>query len=186
MDGANTVLPDEQALVARAAAEPTAFTALYNHYFPRVYNYVIYRVGDSETAYDLTAQIFERVLMNIDRYRPDRASFRTWLFTIARNTMSNYFSRQRQRRRIPFEVLGRHSSEGPQPEEYVIRNETYAELLAAVARLSQRERDLIALKFAAGLTNRAIAKLTGLSESNVGVILFRAIRKLRAELSPGE
>jgi DNA-directed RNA polymerase specialized sigma24 family protein len=68
----------------------------------------------------------------------------------------------------------------------VIRNETRAELLAAVPRLEDRERDLIALKFAAGLTNRRIAEITGLSESNVGVILYRAVRRLRAELNAKE
>lgn len=67
-----------------------------------------------------------------------------------------------------------------------MHNETRAELLAAVARLSDRERDLIALKFAAGLTNRRIAELTGLSESNLGVILYRAVPRLRAEMSAKE
>ncbi|MFQ6101807.1 MAG: RNA polymerase sigma factor [Anaerolineae bacterium] len=52
-----------------------------------------------------------------------------------------------------------------------------------MARLSDRERDLIGLKFAAGLPNRRIAELTGLSENNVGVILYRAVRRLRAELT---
>jgi len=55
-----------------------------------------------------------------------------------------------------------------------------------VARLSDRERDLVALKFAAGLTNRRIAELTGLSESNLGVILYRAVPRLRAEMSAKE
>ena len=59
-------------------------------------------------------------------------------------------------------------------------------LLAALARLPARERDLIGLKFAAGLTNRRIADLTGLTESNVGVILYRTIRRLRTDLDPQE
>ena len=55
-----------------------------------------------------------------------------------------------------------------------------------MSRLSHRERDLIGLKFAGGLTNRRIAALTGLSESNVGVILYRAVRRLRTELNVKE
>ena len=55
-----------------------------------------------------------------------------------------------------------------------------------MARLSDREQDLIALKFAAGLTNRRIAEMTGLSQNNVGVILYRAVRRLRAKLSTKE
>lgn len=182
MDGTVTVLPNEQALVACATAEPAAFAAIYDHYFPRVYNYVRYRVGDAEMADDLTAQVFERALVSIGRYRPERGPFAAWLFAIARNAVSDCLRAQRRRRWLSLEVLRDRASTEPQPEEVAIRDETRAELLAAVARLSDRERDLIALKFAAGLTNRRIAKLTGLSESNVGVILYRAMRRLRAEL----
>jgi RNA polymerase sigma-70 factor (TIGR02952 family) len=186
MDGIAAVLPNELALVARAVAEPTAFAAIYDHYFPRVYNYVIYRVGKPETADDLTAQIFERVLASIRRYRPERAPFGAWLFAIARNVVIDYLRAQRRRQWLSLDVLRQQPAHEPQPEEVVVLDETRAELLAAVARLSQRERDLIALKFAAGLTNRQIARLAGLSESNVGVILYRAVRRLRAELGSEE
>ena len=182
MDGTVAVLPNELALVARATAEPAAFAAIYDHYFPRVYNYVRYRVGDAETADDLTTQVFERALTHIGRYRPERAPFAAWLFAIARNAVSDHLRAQRRRRWLSLEVLRDRASRDPQPEEIAIRNETRDELLAAVARLSERERDLIGLKFAAGLTNRRIAEITGLSESNVGVILYRAVRRLRAEL----
>lgn len=63
MDSTVAVLPNEQALVARATAEPPAFVATYDHYFPRVYNYVRYRIGDPEMADDITAQVFERALV---------------------------------------------------------------------------------------------------------------------------
>jgi len=186
MDGTAAVLPNELALVARATAEPAAFAAIYDHYFPRIYNYVRYRVRDAETADDLTAQVFERALVSIGSYRPERAPFAAWLFAIARNAVNDHLCAQRCRHWLSLEVLRDRPSSEPQPEEVVIRNEMHAEMLAAVARLSDRERDLIALKFAAGLTNRRIAELTGLSESNVGVILYRAIRRLRAELNAKE
>ena len=183
MDGTVAVLANELALVARATAEPAAFAAIYDHYFPRVYNYVRYRVRDAETADDITAQIFERALVSIGSYRPKRAPFAAWLFGIARNAVNDCLRAQRRHRWLSLEVLHGRASIEPQLEEIAIHSDTRAELLAAVARLSDRERDLIALKFAAGLTNRRIAELTGLSESNVGVILYRAVRRLRSELS---
>ena len=186
MDGTVAVLPNELALVVRAVAEPTAFAAIYDHYFPRVYNYVRYRVRDAETADDITAQVFERALVSIGSYRPERGPFGAWLFAIARNAVSDHLRAQRRRRWLSLEVLRDRASAEPQPEEVAIHSETRAELLAAVARLSERERDLIALKFAAGLTNRRIAELTGLSYSNVGVILYRAVRRLRVKLSAKE
>jgi RNA polymerase sigma factor (sigma-70 family) len=68
----------------------------------------------------------------------------------------------------------------PQPEEALVGQEELAETLAALDRLEERERELLALKFSARMTNRQISALTGLSESNVGVILYRAIQRMRA------
>jgi len=186
MDGTVAVLANELALVARAKAEPAAFAAIYDHYFARVYNYVRYRVGDAAVADDVTAQVFERVLVSIGSYRSERAPFAAWLFAIARNAVTDHLRAQRRRHWLSLDVLRDRASAEPQPEEVVVDNETRAWLLAAVARLSGRERDLIALKFAAGLTNRRIAEIMDLSASNVGVILYRAVRKLRAELSAEE
>jgi len=186
MDGTVAVLSNELALVARATAEPAAFATIYDHYFPRVYNYVRYRVGDAATADDLTAQVFERALAHIAHYRPERAPFAAWLFAIAHNIVNDHLRAQRRRRWLSLEVLRHRASPEPQPEEIVIHGETRDRLLAAVARLSDREKNIIALKFAAGLTNRRIAELTGLSQSNVGVILYRTMRRLRTELSAKE
>lgn len=183
MDGTAAVLPNELALVARAVVEPAAFAAIYDHYFPRVYNYVRYRVGDAETADDLVSEVFERALVNLGSYRPERAPFAAWLFAIARNAVNDHLRARKHRRWLSLDALRDRTGIRPWPEEAIIHDETRAELLAAVARLSERERDLIALKFAAGLTNRRIAELSGLSQSNVGVILYRAVRRLRAELS---
>jgi RNA polymerase sigma-70 factor (ECF subfamily) len=186
MDGAVAVLPNERALVAQAVAEPAAFAAIYDHYFPRVYNYARYRVGDAPTADDLTAQVFERVLVKIGEYRPERRPFAAWLFAIARNAVNDHLRAQRRHPWLSLEALRDRASATPPPEEIAERDESRSELLEAVARLSERERELVALKFAAGLTNRTIAELTGLSEGHVGVILYRAVRRLRAVLAVEE
>jgi RNA polymerase sigma-70 factor (ECF subfamily) len=181
MDSAIAILPDEPALIAQAKAEPAAFAAIYDHYFSRVYNYVRYRVNDAGATDDLTAQIFERALTNIGRYQTERAPFAAWLFAIARNAVGDHL-RASRRRWLSLDALRDRPDPKPQPEQVAVENESHTALLAAITCLSDRERDLIALKFAAGLTNRHIAELSGLSESNVGVSLFRAMRKLRAEL----
>jgi RNA polymerase sigma-70 factor (ECF subfamily) len=175
-------LTDEEALVVQAVAEPTAFASIYDHYFPRVYNYIRYRVRDAQLADDLTAQVFERVLATLHRYRPERAPFAGWLFSIVRNIIADHFRAQKRRRWLPFDFLADHSAVESQPEEITAANDSHHRLLEAAARLKDRERDLIALKFAAGLTNRQIAALTGLSESNVAVILYRSIQRLRTLL----
>ena len=69
---------DEPAMVARATADPTAFAALFDHYFPLVNKYVLYRVSDAKIADDLVSQIFERMLINLARYQPRLAPFGAW------------------------------------------------------------------------------------------------------------
>ncbi len=185
MNGITQVLPhdgENPAWITHAAADPTAFAMLYDHYFPRVYNYVRYRVTDAPTADDLTAQIFERVLLNLARYQAKRASFSAWLFGIARHVIGDHFRAQRRQRWLPFDTMRQQASPDPSPEHVIVTHEAHEKLLKAVATLKNRERDLVAMKFGGDLTNREIARLTGLSESNVGVILYRSLRKLRAVL----
>ncbi|WP_318036551.1 sigma-70 family RNA polymerase sigma factor [Candidatus Contubernalis alkalaceticus] len=128
---------------------------------------------------DLTSQIFEKLFSKIRHYQPERAAFSAWLFSIARNTITDYY---RSRNRTNFTSLNLTADiidSKPDPAEITAFNETKQHLLKALVSLNQRERDIIALKFWSGHSNRDIAKLIGISESNTGVILFRAMRRLR-------
>jgi RNA polymerase sigma-70 factor (ECF subfamily) len=170
---------EEAALAQRAASDRYSFGTLYDRYFPRVYNYMRFRCSDPQTADDLTALVFEKALRDIARYQADRAPFAVWLFTIARNALTDHLRAGRRHPWLSFDLLGGQSNPGHSTEEALIQAETRDSLMRALARLSERERDLIALKFQAGLNNRQIAAMTHLSESNVGVTVFRAIQRLR-------
>ncbi len=161
------------------ALEAHQFLRLYDEYFARVYNYARYRCSDAATADDLTALTFERAFSRLGDYNPERGPFGAWLFAIARNVVNNHLRAEMRRNWVPLEFCGEQTDQADSPEERLIQRETQDELLAALALLSGRERDLLSLKFAAGLSNRRIAEITGLSESNVGVVLYRAIRRLR-------
>lgn len=178
-----TLLTGSGALEKAGGPEQVAFLRLYDEYFPRVYNYARYRCGDAETADDLAAQTFERALAHLKDYDPGRAPFGAWLFAIARNLVSDHLRATRRLNYLPLETCDEHPAPVASPEERLIQAEAQAELLAALARLSERERDLLSLKFAAGLTNRRIAEVTGLSETNVGVIVYRALQHLRLILA---
>ncbi|MCL6611581.1 MAG: sigma-70 family RNA polymerase sigma factor [Peptococcaceae bacterium] len=178
----NALLTDEAELAARAAIDPAAFASIYDHYLPRVYKYMRYRVVDVNEAEDLTSLVFERALAKIGSYRPDRGTFAGWIFAVAHNTVVDYLRSQKRHRPVPLGVMVEAACSGTGPEEAAIYNESREKLLSALSRLNDRERNLVALKFSAGLTNRAIAGITGLSESNVAVILYRAVRRLRAEM----
>ncbi|MEW5868917.1 MAG: sigma-70 family RNA polymerase sigma factor [Chloroflexota bacterium] len=162
------------------------FMAWYDEYFGRVYNYACYRCGDSVTADDLVALTFERVLLHLEDYDARRGSFGAWLFKIARNVINNHLRGEARRAHLPLEYAGDQADQTVSPEDRLIQGETQTEMLLALAQLSERERDLLSLKFAGRLTNRRIAEVTGISETNVGVILYRAVRRLRAVLAVEE
>ncbi len=167
-------------LAVQAASDPYAFSTLYHRCYARVYNYVRYRVDDEATAEELCGSIFERLLDALRGYKPDRASFITWLFAIARNALNDHYRRQRLRHFIPLDAILQRPDPQLTPEDQVVRDEETSQLLKALGQLESKERDMLGLKFAAGLNNREIASLTGLSESNVGVRVYRAIQKLRS------
>jgi RNA polymerase sigma-70 factor (ECF subfamily) len=156
---------------------------LIDQYRARIYKYLRYRGLGVEDANDLTSAVFERALKRLNGYNPERGAPSTWLFAIARNMLNSHWRASGLRKTLPLEAAEQQPGFDPPPEEVVVRGETRRELIGALASLDDRERDLIALKFSALMTNREIASLAGLTESNVGVILFRALRKLRALLS---
>ncbi len=154
------------------------FEEIYQVELPRVYNYFRYRMGDGQVAEDLTAETFEKAWRNRWRYRSDLAAFSTWLFTIARRVAQDHY--RKRHAEIPLEDIADPISD-ERMEDLIEQQADNARLFVLLARLVDRDRELVALKYGAGLTNRAIARLSGLSESNVGVILHRAVQMLRSE-----
>jgi RNA polymerase sigma-70 factor (ECF subfamily) len=154
------------------------FEAVYKQELPRVYNFFRYRVGDDNLAEDLTAETFEKAWRGRHQYRRDLAAFSTWLFTIARRVFVDHLRKQRSF--ITLDALNDLPA-NENTEDMVNQKVAFARLTTLLSQLADRDRELVALRYGAGLTNRTIARLTGLSESNIGVLLHRAVQKLREE-----
>jgi RNA polymerase sigma-70 factor (ECF subfamily) len=168
-------------LVSVGEHEDVDWDAVYAEELPRVYNFFRYRVGNRAMAEDLTSLTFEKAWRARRRYRKDRSAVSTWLLAIARNVAIDHFRKSR-----PEVVLeDTHATEAATPEEALVRRGELRHLSDLLAGLPPREREVLALKFGADATNRAIAKLTGLSESNVGTIVHRTIGGLRAAWDQG-
>lgn len=151
---------------------------VYAEQLPRVYNYLRYRLCDEDLAEELTASAFEKAWRNRSRYRRDLGSVSSWLITIARNLSIDYYRQRRQD--APLETVACPET-APSAEEIVQHKQELGRLAALLSSLPDRERDLVALKYGAGMSNRDIARQAGLSESNVGTILNRVLHKLRSE-----
>jgi len=153
---------------------------VYESELPRVYNFFIYKLGDRETSQDLTATTFERAWKLRSRYRASIASLPTWLFGIARNVLKEYLrkSKKDKQKLVPISHSDQLSS-NVDIEQWIQQQQDRERLRVIILELPEREQDLVALKYGAGLTNREIARVTKLSESNVGSILHRTVKKLR-------
>ena len=172
----------EDALFARvwARAVPAAevdWDAVYVEQLPGVYNYFRYRVGDGPVAEDLTSITFEKAWRARHRYRRDLAGFATWLLAIARNVAVDHYRAARSH--APLDEAAAVTT-GTTPEDLSERRSDLDRLGRLLEALPERERELVALKYGAELTNRSIARMTGLSESNVGTLLHRTVQTLRA------
>ncbi len=164
------------ASTVRAAPSALAFDALYRECRDDLYAYVATVLGDRAAAEDACAQAFERAYRRRARYDPRRGSPRAWLFAIARNAALDEL---RRRRRTAALLVDAADVESPDPDdgaEHALRRRSVRDGLAS---LMPRERELIALKFFAGLTNGEIATLVAVSETNAGTALHRAVTKLR-------
>jgi RNA polymerase sigma-70 factor (ECF subfamily) len=152
--------------------------SIYQDLLPKVYHYFCLRTGNRSEAEDLTAATFERAWRNRERYRKDIAAFTSWLFGIARHVLITHY---RQNKRI--HVAEAHLEEFPRPtEEIASRQQQLNQLTSLLTSLPEREREIFSLKYGAQFTNRAIAKLVGLTESNVGTILHRLVSTLREKM----
>jgi RNA polymerase sigma-70 factor, ECF subfamily len=162
-------------LTARQSAQTPQqrLERLYRSSRDDVYAYVAALLRDRQLAEDVTAIAFERAFRRRGLFDARRGTERTWLFGIARNAALDEL--RRRTRHSPHPVLDQHEST-PAHEDAVIGRTL---LQQAIVGVSPRERELIALKFHAGLSNKEIARVIGVSESNVGTALHRTITKLR-------
>jgi RNA polymerase sigma factor (sigma-70 family) len=152
----------------------TAFARLYEDHVWRVYGFLAYRLGrDRETIEDLTQLTFERALRAWPRFDPQRSSVSTWLLAIAGNALIDHYRRgARVFEELDELALPRVGG----PEE---RFAGSPELVAALGRLAEREREVLALRYGGDLTGPEIAELLGLSLANVQQINSRGLRRLR-------
>jgi RNA polymerase sigma-70 factor (ECF subfamily) len=157
-------------------AASQTFDALYRETFPRVYAYVASLLRDRSAAEDVTAQAFERAYRKRRTYRPSRGSREAWIFGIARNAALDELRRKKRSASMAADPEDVWSGSPEDQAELAIRRET---VRAAMSALEPRERDLVSLKFAGGLSNAEIGRVLGLSESNAGTKLHRTIEKLR-------
>ncbi|MBR3723649.1 MAG: RNA polymerase sigma factor [Selenomonadaceae bacterium] len=171
-------------LAERAVTDEDAFDELYNHFFPIIYNLIYVRVKNSAVADDIVSDTFLKACKSLADFDSRKASFSTWLSRIAMRTLTDYYRWQSHRQgNVEWDdVLSPAAPEMEQPEQQYLAAEGKKELLLALDILSDRERQIVEMKFWGDMSNKEIAETLDLSASNVGVILHRAMGVLRKVL----
>jgi RNA polymerase sigma-70 factor (ECF subfamily) len=152
------------------------FESLYRSSRDDVYAYVATLLRDRAAAEDVTALAFERAYRRRRTFDRRRGEERAWLFGIARNAALDEL---RRRRRLASLVVDPEDAGEPPAEDYADVALRRTAVRSALTSLSARERELVALKFHAGLSNAELGRVLGVSESNAGTMLHRVMEKLR-------
>ena len=147
---------------------------IYLEYHDKVMGYIRARVQGWADAEDLCADVFEKVQRKLGDFDSSKASVSTWIFTITRNTVIDYFRRSK-----PSEELDENLSDDTEVDENLLNNETLSELAGALKALPEELRDLIVLRYYDGKPLTEVAELMGLSYGAVKLRHQSALSKLR-------
>lgn len=172
---------DDAAIVHAARRDPSAFEPLYERYHPGVYHYLRLRTATVEEAADLTQQVFLQALAALPKYRERGLPFAAWLFRIAGNVATDAHRRRRPALDwdlVPERLRGISDDD---PEAAALANERVERLRQHLATLDPAKRELLGLRFAAGLSSGEIAAVVGKSEAAVKKQLTRIIQQLREQ-----
>lgn len=149
---------------------------LYSSFYPKVERYVKSRVKNAGDTEDIISDIFEKALRAFDSYDSKKASLSTWMYTITRNTVLDYY--RRHGRVVPFsEITG--EIEQDVSADGLIKEEELGELAGALAQLPQRQQDIIILRFYCEIPQKEIAERMNISYANVRYLQFTALRSLK-------
>lgn len=164
-----------EALVAEALDSPEALEELCAAYMPRIYNYVLKRVGAVQDAEDVTATVFEKMVVNLASFDPEKASFSTWIYRIATNCVTDYYRSRGRRRETALE-------DATMPDAWESgfdRRDLYLGLLDLMRRLPPKYREALALRYFANMRVQEVAETLGITESAASKRVLRGLEELR-------
>jgi len=166
--------------VRRAArGDGEAAGLLFDHYYPRVYRYALSKLSRSQDAEDVAAETFARVLRKLDRFRWRGAGFEAWIFRIAYNLIvDNYRGSGREHLTEDDD----DEADDVTPEDLYFQTEAASELSLVLNTLSTDQREVLLLRFVAGLDTDEICHVMGRNPNAIRQLQFRALETMRQRM----
>ena len=160
------------------------FESVYRDHAQAVYRFCLAQLGDQPAAEDCAAEAFAAAFAAYERTQPTPGLVRSWLFRIARNTTVNWVRRERVRQHLVDRV--RNHIDDQDVESVVALRAVLHAVLAAIGRLPKRDRILVGLRAAAGLSYPEIASVMGMKENAARMATARAFARIRKEVHDDE
>lgn len=170
------------ALTVVSARPP--FEGVYGEFLPRITGYLRANLPDPSDADDVAAQVFARALGAYTRFEPRGGGPAAWLFRIARNAAHDHRRRLMLRQRAETKFAA-DSSDADDPTRLVEQRFVYRQLRFAIARLPQRQREVLALRHEAGLSFKEVGGRLGCSEDAAKMLYHRSLRAIRPLVTEG-
>ncbi len=174
-------LTDAELVHLHCTGDTSAFSELYERYAHPIFAYVMYRVSERTTAEDITSTVFMRALEHTKKYNPNRGSYGSWIYRIARNALIDHFRRNRTTANLD-DFLDSLIDPGLSPAEHVVARERASAVHTALYSLSEIQREILLLRFWDDCSFTEIAKITGKSEAGCKMQLRRSLDTLRTHL----
>jgi RNA polymerase sigma-70 factor (ECF subfamily) len=171
----------ERSLVVRARDDGAAFGELYDFYLPRIYGFIVRRVGDRLAAEDLTSMTFQRALENVRRADFRNESFGGWLYRVASNAIVDYA--RRDGRTVSLSELREDEEPGDRALDALAAALDREQLRRALLSLPSSQRELLVMRFYDDLDTAELCAVFGCSHETLAVRLHRALRALRAAVA---
>ena len=182
-------LSEEKELVRQAQKAPDAFAKLYDHYYPKIFGYVLRRTVNLEAAQDITSETFVKALRKLWQFRWRNVSFSAWLYKIATNEINQYFRQAEYRKSASLEELQEQGFEPMSPhdpeselveaQEKLKQYEDFLEVQEKIVQLPAKYQEVITLRFFEQKQIKEIAEILGKREGTIKSLLHRAVEKLR-------
>lgn len=166
-----------ESLVREAATSADALEQLCDHYIPKIYKFILKRVGSVPDAEDITSIVFEKVVVNLGSFEETRASFTTWIYKIAANSVTDFYRSKGRRKEssLDEETAGAVADEGDELE----RADLYMVLIDLMKKLPPKYAEALSMRYFAGMRVQEVAVTLGITESAASKRILRGLEGLR-------